>query len=821
MENEERMEGGALERGEAQTAGAVEAPEEAGAEGSRGKRKKEKKGKKKRRGLKICLGVLGVAAVIVALALWARSKSYEAARLGHSPYTADAETVARLSPVDAAAAARIDALPQGSAEESWAFYFYVNGSDLEEQGRDYLSATTDMLLKAQNEAFLEAEEERKAARIREFADGVLEKGSFLPAALTLPDYEKKADKSGSIAPDSDEPVQDVYGYASIYLEELMRAELGGNIQIVVQPGGSKAWDSPDINPNRTQRFVVGNGRLNEVYDGELENMGEAETLSNFLNFCKTNYPADNTVVVLFDHGGASRGFGWDEIFARDNLTLKELRAGFSGAYTPNEADPPIDLVYYHACLLSCAEMMDAMRGICDYMLAGEEVGLVGKNITYYEDSLNALSENPAMHPAQFARHMVDNYMTKIVSNTAILGYQQPTGLCVLDMRKAPAVYDAYCDFAAAALEEAVENPVMLRALTTAACQSTFFAASSYKGYNTIDLGQFMDGMARYLPQEAAAVQAAIDEAVLYKRANTYLIDADGISIYYPAHIETLGGLDVFLQYVHEICGNDDIRALYYYKVAGCLNDELDAYVRSKYGKAETLDYAVMKGFQYLPVDVEPSGNMRIALPEDMLALTGDVYLQLARYDKDEDRLLYLGQDRFVDVDENGVTWLDFEGRWLTIGGVPFPVSVIDSTQEAIKYQSHIELNGYDRYLILRYVFDTEQFEILGVRDYQNEADLLDRNILDLTPGDTITPVYTSSGPGGGRLETHYGKKVHFKEDTPIEDGALEDGLYYMRIVLEDLRSDRYYAPIVEFSMQNGLITAPALNTAARMARVSY
>jgi len=786
--------------------------------------RKKKRRKKIRRRILIALAIVVVLLVAAAVAASQFFTIYiDKLVAGEISVSADPETFALLSPVDPAQAAEIDALPKGDKDDTWAIYVYMNGSDLESRGRDNLSETMDLLLKDENDAFKAAQEEAKQARILDFADTVLSHGSFLPAALTMPDLDKGSDKSGNIAPDSEESALSslipTFGMSSIYLKELMKTELSDQVQVIVQPGGTKAWDIPDINPNRTQRFVVGNGRLNEVYNGDLENMGDPQTLTNFLQYCKKNYPADKTIVILWDHGGAARGFGWDEIYADDNLTLKELREGFSGAYTPNEQDPPIDLVYYHACLLSCAEMMDTMRGLCDYMLAGEEVGIVSPTITYYQDSISALCENPDIHPAQLARLFVDNYMNKIIGLTSA-GYTLPTGLCVLDMAKAPAVYDAYGDFARAALEQTVEDPTMLLELNAAANQSTFFAQSSYKGYNTIDLGQFMDGMAEVMPEEAATVKQAIDEAVLYNRSDSYLIEADGISIYYPAHIETLGGLNVFLQYVNEICDNDDINALYYYKVAGCLPDELDEHLQSEgYGAVQTLDYTIVKDFNGFAVELDSKGDFTASPPKEVLDLVGDGYLQVARVEPEEARQVYLGVDRFIGLTESGVLDEDFEGKWLTIDGVNFPVSVIDSTEEAIKYQSRIKFKGADMYLILRYVFETEQFEILGLRQYKDSADLLDRNIIEISEGDTIRPLYQISDANGGKMDYYEGKSIKYSKKTLIEDGALTDGLYYARIVLEDLRSDRCYSQIMQFTMKDGKITDPSISAGARMSPV--
>jgi len=736
---------------------------------------------------------------------WAR-------RQGRDPFVVDDETFAALAPASPQHTALVDSLPQGSPDDTWAVYVYMVGSDLESQGRDYLSETTDLLLKSRNAEFDKALKEAQAERIGAFADTLKENGSFLPAALTMPDYDKEVEPSDEESGYTGDP-----GYGTLALQEMMNAELGDQVQIVVQTGGAKAWEIPDINPNRTQRFVVGNGRINEVYNGELENMGDPETLSGFLRWCKQNYPADHTIVLLWDHGGAARGFGWDEIFSDDNLSLKELRKAFSGAYTPNEQNPPIDLVYFNACLHSNAETANAMRGFARYMLACEEVEWGSPQITYLEAAFSTLAENPAMHPVQLARIITDNYIRTTLTLGEESGHVTPASQCTLDLTKAAETYDAYCALAGVMMDEAVEQPGLLPLLTRAARSSTFFAQSDYKYFNTIDLHNFMDGLAPWFPEETAAVQAAIEDSVLYSRATSYLKEAGGLSIYFPAYIEGADSLNLFLQYVGEISDSPDVNALYYYKVAGCLPDELEDHIRAQgYGELQALDFTRMKQCSNLAVSVDAAGGLSGQIPADALPLAADIYLQLARYDQDKDRLVYLGEDRYLDFDENGRIYGDFEGKWVTVGDTAFPVSVIDAGQADIKYQSHVRFKSFDRYLISRYVFETESMEILGIREFSDDADTLDRHLVQIELDDDIVPVYRTSDPDGGNLGTTEGSSFKFSESTAISDAPLPDGLYYMRAVIEDLRSDKYYSQIVEFTMKDGKITAPAVNTAARM-----
>ncbi|NHJ31957.1 MAG: hypothetical protein FK732_03755 [Asgard group archaeon] len=53
------------------------------------------------------------------------------------------------------------------------------------------------------------------------------------------------------------------------------------------------------------------GGVVEVANWGATNMGDPQTLSDFIDLCKTNFPADNYALTLSDHGRAYAGFCYD------------------------------------------------------------------------------------------------------------------------------------------------------------------------------------------------------------------------------------------------------------------------------------------------------------------------------------------------------------------------------------------------------------------------------------------------------------------------------------------------------------------------------
>ena len=104
------------------------------------------------------------------------------------------------------------------------------------------------------------------------------------------------------------------GFASGDLGELMEVQLPENVNVVIETGGSSEWQNDVIDASKLQRWVYNSEGLMLVDEQPSASMGEAQTLADFLSFAKTNYPAEKTAVVFWNHGGGSvSGASFDEL----------------------------------------------------------------------------------------------------------------------------------------------------------------------------------------------------------------------------------------------------------------------------------------------------------------------------------------------------------------------------------------------------------------------------------------------------------------------------------------------------------------------------
>ncbi len=728
------------------------------------------------------------------------NSSLKEARQGRTAYKYSEELDDVYFPFDENEAKLIDESAPNADGETWAIYMYLNASNLEYDGYSQLSSYVEYLTKRESDIRIDAEKEHAEAL---FTDYILtgEKHNVpLPLSFYEADYVK-----GDYAdlPEEHHELSD-YCWGSDMLETFRNAEFPENVTYVVQPGGARAWRDVQVNPNRTRRFVKQGSDLVEVYDAPVSNMGESETLTDFLNYCKKYYPADHTMVILTDHGGAMNGFGWDNVYNDDNLTLKELTKAFDDAYGIDEENPPIDLLYYNACLMSNTDVINSMRGVCKYMIAGEEIGLSATD--YYGKLAGKLTENPNMNAMQISKALIDCYSSDLVEMGAQAGAPPSTGLCLLDMSKAPKVYDAYAILAGKVLGDVAENPQLLGILSRNVAESVSFAVDSYRYYNVTDLGLWVDQLEDIYPDEVKAINSLLEDAVIYKRVDGYLKDAKGISVYYPNYVDDIYSLKIALNYIEDISESRDISALYYYKLAGCMNEEYAAYCKEKDIRVpEAINYGAMSTLRNSVITaVDDIGNVTATIDESAFPILTDVRYELSKVDEDMGTVTCYGEDRFVGSDGgNGIETV-FEGKWVNIGGTPFYVNVINTYDNTFIYESPVIYKDYEHKLMIQCDADedggADTFKILGLRHHEDEAATIDRNVDVLKPGSYITPIYYESDINGGRLVQTEGPSVLYNINTRIQDENLEDGKYRVRIVYEDMRGEKVYSEPVYFEV---------------------
>jgi hypothetical protein len=132
------------------------------------------------------------------------------------------------------------------------------------------------------------------------------------------------------------------------------------------------------------------------------NMGETNTLRNFISYCKTNYQADNYALVLSDHGRAYSGFCFDY-----HATPPGYTSVLGDCLTPTEVEIAIndnngvEILVLDTCLGGSFEVAWQLRNCVDYMI-GSETSQSATALHHPREFLWHLSRNISMSSVEFA-----------------------------------------------------------------------------------------------------------------------------------------------------------------------------------------------------------------------------------------------------------------------------------------------------------------------------------------------------------------------------------------------------------------------------------
>lgn len=125
-----------------------------------------------------------------------------------------------------------------------------------------------------------------------------------------------------------------------------------------------------IEHNKTKRLDGGKEfpeiTLNSNYEA---NMGDADTLKKFINYCKANYKADKYVLIMANHGGGAkeklknnqdvnRAICWDDSHYDGNSPDCLYMGEISDTLTQEQS---VDVLAFDACLMGTAEVAYQFR----------------------------------------------------------------------------------------------------------------------------------------------------------------------------------------------------------------------------------------------------------------------------------------------------------------------------------------------------------------------------------------------------------------------------------------------------------------------------
>ena len=589
------------------------------------------------------------------------------------------------------------------------------------------------------------------------------------------------------------------GFATIDLLEMMDVQLPENVNVVIQTGGANTWQNNLMDASKIQRWLFNSEGLQLVDEQATTNMGEAQTLYDFLYFSSENFPADKVAVTFWNHGGGSvSGAAFDEIHGLDSLNLIEMYQAFDAVWPADTANPALELVGFDTCLMATVDVAAVFQNFSKYLVASEEVE--PGNGWLYSGWLGELAANPDMEGDDLGIAICNTYY----EGCEAVGTQDQTTLSVTDLTKLTPLLEAYESFGQEAFVAASQDPGFFAQLGRAAAQSENYGGNTKEqGYtNMVDLGHLARQTAWMLPS-AQSVSDALAECVIYQVGGIYRSEATGLSCYYSYN----GDINDFNGYIGVGTGLA-FKHLYAYGLTGKMAEGGDEYLASlnieELPKIITLADMDWDG---VPLDVNDEGTSFLTLGPDAYDVLAGIGFQLFYVDEANDQMLLLGTDNDMTAEwENGVFYDNFRGVW---GAIDDHLVYMELSFEGDGYNLYsvpILLNGEQYNLRVAYDFTAEEWSILGASQGLDDTGMASKEMRLLEEGDVITTIWKmASYSGDDDFEMYAVEELTVTADTTFGETALFDGSYSMVFEMWDAAGNFAYSDAVTFDVIEGEI----------------
>lgn len=625
------------------------------------------------------------------------------------------------------------------------------------------------------------------------------------------------------------------GMATMDLQEMLEADLSDNVNIVIETGGTAQWKNDVMDSGTNQRYLISSEGLSRL-EANLgrKSMVDPNTLTDFIRYSEQNFPADRYFLIFWDHGGGSvTGYGYDEYFKGDTMTLDEIeRALFNSGVE-------FDMVGFDACLMATLETAFVVEPYSDYLIASEELEPgIG---WYYTGWLNELSKNPSIETIDLGKRLVDDYVQEVKRQTP----KSQATLSLIDLAELSATVPPTFSEFSQSTGELIDTEEFKRVSDSRAGTKEFASSSKI---NQIDLIDFAN---RLGTPEAENFAQALGDAVKYNRMSDNITNANGVSIFFP--YGKLSDVSSMLQTYEEI-GMDEnytraIKSFANVNAGGQMASPGGGLMETLLGGGQSGgtqgiatdligslignflsqgDFSsITGGAQQQPdwvdtnqitqsteyysenmldpasiVITQKGGQRVLELSEEEWDLVHN--MELSVFIDDGEGFIDLGRDNVIEYNQDGDLILEFDGTWMAINDriVSYFMTSYDYQGDDYKIMGRVPamLNDQLVDIIVSFDQDNPYGDVLGARiiyDKEEETPNLPKGLIDILPDDRIdylTDYYTYQGDFD---DTYYlGEPYYATGEWYIENLAISNLDYMMTYKITDIYGNSYWTPVI-------------------------
>jgi len=469
--------------------------------------------------------------------------------------------------------------------------------------------------------------------------------------------------------------------------------------------------------------------------------------------------------------------------------------------------------------MATIETVNALQGIARWMVASEETEPgCGWNYTGF---MQALADEPRLNGAMLGKAICDTYA--VGCNQAMAAGD--ITLSCIDLTRAGPLLAAWHNVGVEALAAACENPNFFSIYGRGADAAEKYGPNERdRGFTgMVDLGDLVRGAAHALPGTARAIEAALEDCVVYKINGPFRMQSTGLACYYPLDMDR-GSLKDYVK----ISASQAHDYLYEYLIDGQLSwegaqyasgmsymkipslptpkpPEVPEFSKSALPRAPSVADLDLEDF---PVTLDEDNNSMLVLGREIADQLTGVYFELAYISEADDLILFLGRDNDLDADwENGIFKDNFWGYWGAIDGNLVYMELTYESDDYDLYDVPILLNGEECSLRVAYVWEREEFEIIGARRGLDDNGIADKELILLRPGDEIATLHyvMSLSDEDGEVYQVEIDTFTVTEKTAFAYEEMGDGDFMFFFEMVDARGESAYSDMVMFTVEDGEI----------------
>ena len=600
------------------------------------------------------------------------------------------------------------------------------------------------------------------------------------------------------------------GMGASDMEEMAAASGNENVRFIVETGGTDDWTNSIVDERKIQRFLIQNGKTEMVDETSLGSMGNTDTLSDFLVWGTSEYNSEHMGLIMWNHGGGCiTGVCFDENYDQDSLTLMEIDAALLKC--TEKMGRKFDFVGFDACLMGTVEIANVLATYSDYMFGSQEME-PGSGWDYTAIG-NYLAAHPDADTVDLGKEVCDSFYESCKRDDD----EELATLAVIDLSKIDELVMSFNTFAMNmynAGEDSSKNAEMMRSIESV---DNFGGNNKSEGYtNMVDLGGVLDACSDYA-DGADAAEKALGSAVVYKISGSTHTSAGGLSVYYPLEIQGSNELSLF--------GRISISPYYLSFIdrlgkTGATEYDFDEYDDSQWFEDEEEsswwdaaeddsywnyldDYEQTGESPYITFEEEAAvsddGIFGLTLDENGINNASSIYAMVYVLTEDEQGVIEMGETVDIIGDwDTGHFSDNFDGYWLSLSdGQNLATYIVEETNDYVVYTAPIMLNGEETNLRIRQYY-SGTVEAEGVWDGINEYGAASREIIKLTDGDVITPIYYAYSLDNDNEFEYVGEEYTVNGEVEIYYDLMPAGEYYYSFCIDDIYGDYYLTDFTAF-----------------------